>query len=154
MNFGKGVLIALVATFLSLATGAQAAPAVDAAGVAKQFHEVDRSRFVYGQVSNGGNHFSFKISNGWRLDPLHLHVHFIFLDGEGKELGRVTRYGWCPASLGGHAKECDYQFDAAAGALWARAAKVTVFGERVAPQGGPTGEGMKSDVSITYSKQF
>ena len=76
MVSAHSLLLATVIAFSPLVS--QAAPAVDAAGHANQFHEVDQHRFVYGQVSNNGNHFFFKISNGWRLDPLHLRVHFIF----------------------------------------------------------------------------
>jgi hypothetical protein len=96
-------------------------------------HNVEEHQVLYGTVYNYGSSYVFTISNGNRLYPLWLHVDFQFIDGSGRLIGDVVRGGWCEASRGGSARQCDCRFTGPGTAYWSDAAIIKMFGERSSP---------------------
>jgi hypothetical protein len=144
---GNAMIVALVA--LLAISPAQAVPAGAVNGTVDAVaHEVDQHQVVYGSVYGYGNNYVFTISNGARFEPLHLNVHFQFIGGDGKLIGEIVRYGWCPASLGGSAKRCDVRFTAGGAAVYRAATIIKMFGERTGPQGGQGPRDGLSDFTV------
>ncbi len=101
--------------------------------------EIDRHRLLYVDLT-GPNpiHIHLKMSNGWRLDPWHVLAHVMLFKGHNK-IFQMDVHVWCPASLGGHAHECNYDFNGLPpnGDVWYAADGVSVTGNTEAPHGKP-----------------
>jgi|GEM_PF-6515 len=89
---------------------------------------IDDHRVAYVDAwptSPGSMHVRVKLSNGWRWDPwwVTTTAHFF----SGSQSYDMSFHAKCPASLGGHANECDYDFDKSTG-IWPSFTKLTVEG--------------------------
>jgi hypothetical protein len=97
---------------------------------------VDNKRFLFIDTwmpNPMSVHLHLKLSNGWRVDPWHVLAHVVFLSA-GKEIARIDAHVWCPASLGGHAKECEYDYDMTRADFWPAADNIALSGETEAPR--------------------
>jgi hypothetical protein len=102
--------------------------------------EVDRSRFLIvdaRETPSGDIHVHLKLSNGWRLDPWHVQANVIFLQGS-KELMGMSVHVWCPASLGGHAHECNFDYTSPRGDIWLATDHLALTGNTESPRAKPT----------------
>jgi hypothetical protein len=85
---------------------------------------------VYGKVLEYGSSFVFTISNGNSTQPLHLDVHFEFINTKGDKIGDIMRHWWCAASLGRSARQCDCRFRDRGMAYYSEADTIKMFASR------------------------
>jgi hypothetical protein len=131
-------LLLLVAAAIPLLVGS-AAPSSAFSADQPQLHQnfrVDDKRFLDSFVSltkTGAIHVHLKVSNGWRVNPMHVRANLIFYDATNREIFRLSGHVWCKASGGGGGKENDYDFDVPRSDVWYSAEKVALVGSYERP---------------------
>jgi len=104
------------------------------------FFNIDDKRFIEAWVSKTSAStilIRIKLSNGWRVDPLHVSANVILTDANGKQLLAHNSHIWCPASLGGKGRDRFYDFQVPSAEVWPAAVNVKVVANTEAPRGAP-----------------
>ncbi|MER8369676.1 hypothetical protein [Mesorhizobium sp. M1378] len=118
-------LAIIVLTIASFSSGAQALPDGQKIHVEQN---LDNHRVAYldaTQVSVSNAHIRLMLSNGWKVDPWWVTLKVHFMSG-GQDYRVATLKAKCPASLGGSAHECSYEFDVPN--VWSATETITLEG--------------------------